>query len=194
MAAIGIIGHGRLGSALSTVLQRAGHEVAWADSGGGHAEAVAGADVVVLAVPFSAIDAALGAAGDLSGTVLWSCVNALTPDFSGLAVGFDTSAAEQVAARAPGARVVAALPPFAEAIAAGAVDYGGRRAATFLCGDDPEAKGIVRGLVEQIGADPIDAGGLSAARLVEPAMMLVIALAFGAQPPRDLALALLERA
>ena len=40
--------------------------------------------------------AALADAGPLRGTVLWSCVNALKPDYTGLAIGFDNSAAEEV--------------------------------------------------------------------------------------------------
>lgn len=113
MAALGIVGRGRLGSALGAVLGDAGHEVSFADSRGGHREAVADADVVILAVPWAAVDAALDATGDLAGRVLWSCVNALKPDLSGLAVGSDSSAAERVADRARGARVIAAVPPFA---------------------------------------------------------------------------------
>jgi hypothetical protein len=193
MRRIGIIGKGRLGSALGTALEKARHRVVYATPRGGHDGAVAGADVVVLAVPFVAIDEAISQAGDMTGRILWSCVNALKPDMSGLAVGFDTSAGEQVARLSPGARVVAAVPPFAEAIAAGRSDYGGRRASTFLCSDDAGAKAMVGDLVSTIGAEPVDAGGLVMSRLVEPAMMLVTTLAFRAQPQRDLALALLER-
>lgn len=193
MPAIGIIGHGRLGRALERALERVGHAVTCADTSGGHAAAVQGSDLVILAVPFSSLETALADTGSLDGRVVWSCVNALKPDYSGLAIGFDTSAAERVATLAPGARLVSALPPFAHTIAGGALDYDGRRPTVFLCGDDAGAKSVVGGLVADIGADPVDAGALQSARLVEPAMMLVVALAFGAQPPRDVALALLER-
>jgi predicted dinucleotide-binding enzyme len=190
---IGIIGKGRLGTALGTALERHGHTTAFADSAGGHERAIDGAGVVILAVPFWDIDEAIPACGDLSGRIVWSCVNALKPDLSGLAAGFDTSAGEQVAQLAVGAHVVSGQPPFASAITAATLDYDGRRAATFLCGDDPEAKQTVAALVSDIGAEPVDAGPLQASRLVEPAMMLVIRLAYGATPPRDLALVLLER-
>jgi 8-hydroxy-5-deazaflavin:NADPH oxidoreductase len=79
--------------------------------------------VVILAIPFAATVAALADAGPLRSRVLWSCVNALKPDLSGLAVGFNDSAAEEVARRAPGARAVAAIPPFASAIAAPSLAY-----------------------------------------------------------------------
>ena len=109
--------------------------------------------MVILAVPFAAIDAALADAGPLTERVLWSCVNALRPDYTGLAIGFDDSAAEEVARRAPGARVVAAVPPFAQAIARGPLGYERDLEPTvFICGDDAPAKGIVGGLVRELGA------------------------------------------
>jgi predicted dinucleotide-binding enzyme len=202
---IGIIGAGSLGSALGERLGATGHEIMFGggDSAleaarrlraevGSNSEAAAFGDVVVLAVPFAAIEAALDEAA-LEGRVLWSCVNALKRDFSGLAVGFDTSAAEEVARQARGARVVAAIPPFAHAIASGTLVYDrGLEPSVFLCGDDPGAKRVVERLVRDLGAQPVDAGPLSAARLVEPAMMLLVGLAY-AGVPRDVGLRLLER-
>jgi predicted dinucleotide-binding enzyme len=202
---IGIIGAGRLGSALGKRFLDGGHEVVFGDrarsgaprvSGAGagtNAQAAAFGDVVVLAVPFAAIETALAEAGDLRGKVLWSCVNAVKPDLSGLAVGFDTSAAEEVARRAGGARVVAAIPPFAEALMSGNLGYdAGLEPTVFLCGGDGHAKGVVQRLVMTLGVQPVDAGPLAAARLVEPAMMLLVNLAY-AGAPRDLGLRLLER-
>jgi 8-hydroxy-5-deazaflavin:NADPH oxidoreductase len=203
---IGIIGAGTLGSALGHRLGESGHEVLFAGGEsareaasrygaelGMNADAVAFGDVVVLAVPFTAVDCALEDAGPLRDRVLWSCVNALKPDLSGLALGFETSAAETIAARANGGRVVAAIPPFAGALAADTLAYDAGLAPTvFVCGDDDAAKRAVAGLVSDIGADPVDAGPLAAARFVEPAMMLLISLAY-AGVPRDVGLRLLER-
>jgi hypothetical protein len=203
---IGIIGAGNLGSALGGRLAGAGHAVMFGGGEsaqeaaarqdaevGSNAEAATFGEVVVLAVPFVAIDAALADAGPLDGRLLWTCVNALRPDYSGLAVGFDTSAAEQVARHAPGARVVAAVPPLAGAIAAGALAYDhGLEPTVFICGDDPDAKRVVNDLVGNLGAHPVDAGPLASARLVEPAMMLLVRIAY-AGVPRDVALRLLER-
>jgi predicted dinucleotide-binding enzyme len=203
---IGIIGAGSLGSALGRRLGDAGHRIMFGGEAtaldvanrqhvrvGGNREAAAFAEVLVLAVPFAAVDAALQEAGPLHGRVLWSCVNALKRDFSGLAVGFETSAGEEVARRAPGARVVAAIPPFASAIASGTSVYDEPLApSVFLCGDDAAAKLLVAQLVSDLGADPVEAGPLSSARLVEPAMMLLVKLAYEGVP-RELGLRLLER-
>jgi 8-hydroxy-5-deazaflavin:NADPH oxidoreductase len=204
---LGIIGAGSLGTALGACYAQGGHAVMFGGGTsaqdaalrlgakvGSNAEAAAFGDVVILAVPFAAIDAALAdAVGSLRGRVLWSCVNAVRPDYTGLAIGFDNSAAEEVARRAPGARVVAAVPPFADAIARGRLGYDRELAPTvFICGDDAAAKQIVEGLVRELGAHPVDAGGLEAARLVEPAMMLTVSIAY-AGVPRDVGLRLLER-
>jgi predicted dinucleotide-binding enzyme len=204
---IGIIGSGTLGRALGARLGGAGHAVMFASgtaaqeaaaaipgaSAGSNAEAGAFGDVVALAVPFASVGAALADAGPLDGRPLWSCVNALKDDLSGLAVGFDTSAAEHVARAAPAARVVAAVPPFAQALSAGDLSYDGDLSpSVFLCSDDDEAKRIVQTLIVDLGAQPVDAGPLVASRLVEPAMMLLISLAY-AGVPRDLGLRLLER-
>lgn len=203
---IGIIGAGSLGSALGARLAASGHEILFVGGtsahetavqqraiAGSNADAAAFGDVLVLAVPFAAIDAALADAGRLEGRLLWCCVNALKPDFSGLAVGFDTSAAEEVASRASGARVVAALPPFAQAIASGDLTYDRELEPTvFLCSDDAQAKQIIERLVRDLGAHPVDAGPLSSARLVEPAMMLLVSIGY-AGVPRDVGLRLLER-
>jgi 8-hydroxy-5-deazaflavin:NADPH oxidoreductase len=202
---LGIIGAGSLGSALGERLGRVGHEIMFgggdtargvagrmAAGVGSNSEAAAFGDVVVLAVPFAAVEAALDDVAT-EGRVLWSCVNAVRHDLSGLAVGFDTSATERVARQARGARVVAAIPPFADAIASGTLAYDeGLAPSVFLCGDDPAAKQVVERLVRDLGAHPVDAGRLSAARLVEPAMMLLIGLA-SAGAPRDVGLRLLER-
>jgi 8-hydroxy-5-deazaflavin:NADPH oxidoreductase len=204
---LGIIGAGSLGTALAGRLRSRGHEIMFGGrasaqhtaaqlgvAAGSNADAAAFADVVVLAVPFDAIDAALAAAGPLNGRPLWSCVNALKPDYSGLAIGFSTSAAEEVQRRATGARVVAALPPFAEAMAAGELSYDRELEPTvFMCGDDEPTKRTVERLVRDLGAQPVDAGPLTSARFVEPAMMLLVRIAY-AGVPRDVGLRLLERA
>ena len=119
----------------------------------------------------------MNAAGPLDGKVLFSCVNCLKPDFSGLAVGTTTSAAEEIA-RAPDARVVEALPPMAEILATGQQSLAGQQISTFYCGDDAEAKVIVAGMLRDLGLEPIDAGPLTSARYIEPNGMLQVQLAY----------------
>jgi len=131
---IGVIGAGNMGTAMGTIWAAKGHQILFSftnDSmrlqkavvaagvnarSGTPAEAFG--EVVLLAVPWAAVGEALKVAGLLKSKVLFSCVNCLKPDFSGLAVGTTTSAAEEIARATPDARVVEALPPMAEVLAA----------------------------------------------------------------------------
>jgi 8-hydroxy-5-deazaflavin:NADPH oxidoreductase len=193
---IGIIGGGNMASGLGKFWAKNGHELMFSFSRseqklkdlaasvsataqvGTPAEAVAFADVVLLAVPWAAVPEALQAAGSLSGKILFSCVNALKPDMSGMAAGTTTSAAEEISKLAPGARVVEGLPLFAEVLQSGTTDFNGEEATVFYCGDDAEAKAVVAGLLEETRVEAIDVGALSTARYIEPAMMVLIQLAY----------------
>ncbi len=196
---IGIIGAGNMGSGLGKIWAENGHKLMFsysrdtsklekiAQSIGSNAtvgtptEAVQFADVIVLSVPYGAVEDALKAAGSLEGKILFSIVNALLPDMSGMAVGTTTSAAEEIAKLAPGARVVEALPVFAEVLNSPSRRFGEQQATVFYTGDDESAKQVVADLLREIDVEPIDAGALKNSRYVEPAMMLLIQLAYAQQ-------------
>jgi 8-hydroxy-5-deazaflavin:NADPH oxidoreductase len=196
---IGIIGGGNMASGLGKFWAKNGHELMFSFSRseqklkdlaaavsdtaqiGTPEQAVQFADVVLLAVPWTAVPEAIQAAGSLSGKLLFSCVNALKPDMSGMAVGTTTSAAEEIAKLAPGARVVEGLPLFAEVLQSGSTHFNGQEATVFYCGDDAEAKAIVAELLQETAVEAIDLGSLTAARYLEPAMMLLIQLAYRQQ-------------
>lgn len=191
---IGIIGAGALGTALAKRLGLKGHELmlsfardqakllnaakAFGANAGTPAEAASFGEVVALAAPWNAVETALEAAGSLAGKVVWDCTNALKPDMSGLAVGTTTSAGETIAHPAPGARVVKGIPPFAELLHSDDPTIGGVPAGCFLCGDDAEAKAMVRTLIEALPATVVDAGPLANARYAEPAGFLLVRLAY----------------
>jgi 8-hydroxy-5-deazaflavin:NADPH oxidoreductase len=192
---IGVIGGGNVGAALAKRLGMAGYEVMLSfnkNAGelaetarlygarvGTPIEAVSFGDVVVLAVPWGVVELALGQAGSLDGKILWDCTNALTPDYSGLEVGTTTSGGEIVAGLAPGARVVKAIPPSAQLLLSDDPLVGGRPVASLLCSDDDIAKATVAQLVEALPAQAVDFGPLSNARFAEPAMIVIVRLAFG---------------
>lgn len=189
---IGIIGAGNLAIALGKLWARHGHELYFSYSRdaeklkrtaqsvhlqakvGMPQEAAAFADVIVLAVPYGVVADALKAAGPLSGKILFSCVNALKPDYSGTT----SSAAEEIANLAPGAKVVEGLPAFAEVLNSESRIIAGQNVTVFVSGDDARAKKLVAGLLEQCELQVIDAGPLRTARYVEPAMMLLVNLAY----------------
>jgi len=139
-------------------------------------EAAAFAEVVALTVPWNAAQDALRSAGNLSGKVLLDCTNPLKPDLSGLALGLDTSAGEQVAGWAPEARVVKIFNTTGFGNMANP-RYQEGAAIMMYCGDDKDAKKFAAALAADLGFDPLDAGPLTMARLLEPYAMLWISLA-----------------
>jgi predicted dinucleotide-binding enzyme len=74
-------------------------------------EAVKAGEVALLATPWPAAQGALTGLGDLAGKVLMDATNPLLPDLTGLTLGTTSSAGEQVAIWARGAKVVKALQP-----------------------------------------------------------------------------------
>lgn len=207
---IAILGAGNVGSALGARWAGGGHEVVYGvrnsesakvrsvlkNSGAGAratgaAEAASAADLVVLATPWSGAESALTSAGDLSGKILIDCTNPLA-SLEGLEIGHSISGGEQVAAWAPGARVV---KTFNTTGANNMADpgYGPHRPAMFLCGDHGGAKATVADLVEATGFEAVDAGPLSSSRYLEPLAMLWITLAHRQGLGREFAFALLRR-
>src|SRR3954451_15002866 len=125
---IGIIGAGNVGGTLGRRWAERGHDVLFGvrhpdddktrrlvaavgprAQAGTVAEAASFGEVVVLATPWPATEAAIRQAGDLTGKALIDCTSPLKPDLSGLEVGFNTSGAERVAGWASGAKVVKAF-------------------------------------------------------------------------------------
>jgi predicted dinucleotide-binding enzyme len=208
---IAILGAGNVGGALGKNWARAGHRIAYGTrtlddaaravataaggaSLGGVAQAVAGAGAIVLAVPFGAVGAALAEAGDLTGRIVIDATNPVRMGAAGLelSLGLTTSGGEQVAALAPGASVFKTLNQIGfEAMA----DPSGYAAtpSMFVAGDDESHKPVVIGLVRDLGFEPIDAGPLSAARLLEPLAMLWIHMALVRKIGRNRAFAYVAR-
>jgi 8-hydroxy-5-deazaflavin:NADPH oxidoreductase len=188
---IAIIGSGNVGRALAGSFTRAGHDVtltasnpdhardAAAQSGGRAAasnrDAAAAAELVVLAVHQPAVDGVLAELGDaLAGKVVVDVTNRVDPANPGSTMD-GTSAAEQIQARAPGARVVKAFnTAFASRQADPVVD--GVALDAFIAGDDDQAKQAVAELAGAIGFRPIDAGPLVMARALEAMALLNITL------------------
>ncbi|HEY7211988.1 MAG TPA: NAD(P)-binding domain-containing protein [Bryobacteraceae bacterium] len=173
---IAVLGAGNVGGALARLWSGAGHAVAMGGHGKKNQEAVAGADIVALCVPWNAAREALGESGNLAGKTIVDCTNPVKPDLSGLAIGTTTSAAEQVAEWAHGANVVKAFNTIGAACY-GNAQFGKERASGFYCGDNATAKAAVRELIADVGLDPEDVGPLRNARWLEAMAMLWIDLA-----------------
>ena len=175
---VGIIGDGNVGSALARGLQRAGHDVrAVGNDAVAVGQTASWAEIVVLAVPFAAIDDVVAELGDaVAGKTLIDVTNALAVDMS-LAVGFTTSGAEELQKKVPRGRVVKAFnTQFAQHMDRGRL--GDQRLTVFVAADDAAAKGEVTELATAIGFDAVDAGPLVNARLLEPLGYLNIQLGY----------------
>ena len=194
---ITVIGAGNMGSAFVKQLARVGHRVSVtgrdqtkaeqlaAENPGAAAVARNGAaveaDAVIVATGYGDAVEALQSLGNLDGKVVIDITNPINADFSGLSLGHDTSAAEEIAKAVPGAKVVKAFNTvFAQVIDEGA-DFGnGQKATVFYAGDDEHAKQTARTIAESLGFETVDAGPLRHARYLEPLAFLNIYFGYGA--------------
>jgi predicted dinucleotide-binding enzyme len=176
---IGIVGTGNMGSGFARALKDT-HEV-WmgsrdtergkqaanetgATGGGSYADAVAGADVVILAIPWGAVDETLPQLGDLAGKVLIDITNPYTAE--GLVPLEGTSTAEEIQKKAGGARVVKGWNHvYSVNLTRPVVD--GVAASVLIAGDDNKAKETAFQIARDMGFDPVDVGELAATRHLE---------------------------
>jgi predicted dinucleotide-binding enzyme len=180
---VGIIGAGRIGGGLARQLVSAGHQLKLSfsrdqaklesfarelgsdASAGTPVEAVAFGEVIVISVPWSALPEALEQAGSLAGKVVIDTTNQfgappLPPE--------GETAAHFNAARMPGARYTKSFNTLTSAFQEEAAGRKGEeRVVQWLCGDDPEAKEIVAGLIEDAGFVPVDLGGTADCAVME---------------------------
>lgn len=179
MANISILGNGNMGQAISGLAAKGGRTVEVLTSADAD-KAVTG-DVVVLAVPYSAVADIVARRGDqLTGKVVVDITNPVDfTTFDGLTVPADSSAAAELAAALPGAKVVKAFNTnFAGTLAGGSV--GGQHPTTvLLAGDDAEAKALLADVFGAAGLTAVDAGSLKRARELEALGFLQITLAAG---------------
>lgn len=184
---IAVLGAGRVGSAMARVTVEAGYDVSMAASGDPQrlaliaqiltpgaeprwaADAIARADVVMLAIPlhrFDAFDASL-----LDGKLVVDLMNYWAPT-DGVQQLFETelSSSEIVQHRLAGSTVVKAFNHIgyheleSERRAVGAAD----RKALGVAADDAAAADVVAGIVERIGYDVVTLDSLAAGRSFEP--------------------------
>jgi predicted dinucleotide-binding enzyme len=183
---IGVIGSGNIGATAARLFAAAGHQVAISNSRGPETlenlveeigpgvraatveDAAGFGEVVMEAIPFGRYTSL--PAERLAGKVFITASNYYPARDGELDLGGRASS-ELVAEHLPGARVVKA---FNSIYFARLRDNGRPKASVeereviFVSGDDGEAKGVVSGLIEEIGFAPVDVGTLAESRRQEP--------------------------
>jgi 8-hydroxy-5-deazaflavin:NADPH oxidoreductase len=205
---IAVIGLGNVGSVLGRRWAEAGHDVTFCvrEPGSSQKRAdaermkakigpvsdAANAEVIVLAVPWTATPDTLKATGDLAGKVLLDCTNPVTPELTHLTIGHTLSAGEEVAHMVPKARVVKVFNTNGAKNMADPA-YGHAKVTMLYAGNDESANRVAAALAEQIGFEPVYLGPLKEARLLEPLAMAWIVLARHRGLGRDFALNIIRR-
>jgi len=192
-AKIAVIGSGNVATALGPGFAAQGHTIVYGSRNPGEqkvkdlvaktghgataasqADAVKGADIVVLAVPGTAAEQVVKSLGDLSGKIILDPTNRVDRGTSdgyanyGLATG---SNAELIQAAQPKAKVVKAFNTLNVKQMVDPASSGGPLSIPIV-GDDPAARATVAALVKGMHLEPVDLGPLRYARVLEE--MLVI--------------------
>jgi predicted dinucleotide-binding enzyme len=171
-----IIGSGAIGSALAHQFARKGIEVLVANTRGPASveplaremgdcirpatiSEAAAADIVILALPFSAVGS-LAEGHAWQGRIVIDATNAIDfSDFSPLDLGGRRSS-DIVAAALPGARVVKGFNTLPAAILAADPQVGKGRRVIFLAGNDASANDQAAELVQALGYEAIQLGAI----------------------------------
>ena len=171
---IAVLGFGNVGTQLGKLWAKKGHEITAglregsksrqkaSDEGVSVAtpeDAVKSAEVVVIALPWPAVESTVKTL-PLEGKVVIDAVNTLGADLT-VEVPAAGSAAAATAQWAKGARVVKAFNTI------GAMLMGDSTFDMMYCGDDAAAKKVVDSLIADTGMRPVDVGPLSNARYLE---------------------------
>ena len=183
---IAIIGTGEVAGALGPEFAAQGHDIVYGSrepdrdsvrdlvartsgnaSATTQADSVVGADIVVVAVPWYALEEVIANIGDLSGKVVIDPTNPRMVGEDGLRdFAIDPSNAEWIQRWAPQSRVVKAFNTMGWETMVDPDSTGGPVTVPIV-GDDAEAKAVVAGLIEGMGLEPVDLGPVRYAHVVE---------------------------
>lgn len=204
---IGILGTGRMASALGTQWAHKGHTVYFGSreparakalaarvqlntSGGSIAEASAFSNVILLATIWKGVKSILEAAGNLEDKILIDCTLPLVDQQ--IAIDGNTSGSAEIGKLAPGARVVKAFHTIPYEHFSNPT-FSGSSESMFYCGDDLDSKQIVKQLAVEMNLDPVDCGPLFLARYLEGMALVWIFLAAGMGQGNSIGFKLLRR-
>jgi 8-hydroxy-5-deazaflavin:NADPH oxidoreductase len=132
-------------------------------------------DIVILAVPYSAVLAVVKQYGEeLAGKLLVDITNPINSDFTDFVTPQGSFGAQEIAKAAPADIVKAFNTQFSHVLAAGPAE--GLPLDVFLAGDDSQAKARVSAFIKSLGLRPMDTGQLPMARTLEHLALLSLGL------------------
>ena len=185
---IAIVGADDVGRALGAALRAKGHIIFYgipeperSDERNAKSvrEALRSSETAILATPWTITEALVCEhADDLVAKIVIDATNPLNPTMTGLALGFLTSGVELLQSQARRAKFFKAFNATSVGVLA-RPDFPEGKAAMFVAGPSGPDKTIVMRLVGDGGFEPIDAGELKTARLLEPLAVLTMQLALG---------------
>lgn len=178
MARFSIVGSGAMANAIGGLLAEGGSDVSYITRN--QAGTAPLGDVLVLAVPHTAVRDILAAYGDqLTGKVVVDITNPVDVEtFDSLDVPLGSSKAAEIQAAVPGAHVLKAFnTTFAGTLTSRHV--GENPTTVLVAGDDAAAKATLIAAVEAGGVPALDAGSLARAHELEAMGFLQITLAAG---------------
>jgi predicted dinucleotide-binding enzyme len=181
---IGIIGTGKMGTALGRRWAQAGHEVCFGSRdparaeavaqtvggntrGGHYSDAVAFGEVLLLSVPWKATQEVVESLGSLQGKVLLECTNNVGGDDR------EAGTTELVSQWAKDAKVVKAFNTIFYQV----IEAEHEPLTVFIVGDD-DAKAKVTPLVRDAGFDPLDAGPIDNSHYLDALARFIIHLGY----------------
>jgi predicted dinucleotide-binding enzyme len=205
VSSISIIGTGNMARTIGTLAVAGGNTVevmgrdqskaadlARALGGGvttGEWGAVPAGDIVIVAVLYAGVVPVVARYGDaLAGKTIIDISNPFNAAADGLAIGEDTSVAQEVAKAAPASASV--FKAF-NTIFRGVLETR-RPLGVFLAGDNAQAKAGVEAFIESLGLRPLDVGGLKMAHWLEGAALVEMGLARHGVGNWDIALGVTE--
>ncbi|WP_028245591.1 NADPH-dependent F420 reductase [Pseudoclavibacter soli] len=192
MSTITVIGQGNIGKAVEAIAQRGGNTVQFV---GHEADATIEGDIVVLAVPYPALAEIAGHLGaQLAGKTVVDVTNPLDFNtFDSLVVPADASAAAELQAQLPAAKVLKAFNTnFAATLATGKVGSSDQTTTVLIAGDDEAAKAALGEFVTAGGLNAVDAGSLKRARELEAIGFVQLTLGAGEKIGWDAGFALVK--
>jgi len=196
---IAVIGTGNVGGALGTEFAALGHTIVYGSrdpsssdiadlvartdgdaSATTQAEAVKGADIVVLAVPGMLVEEITKSLGDLSGKIIIDPTNPIDRSGSEFKLGVTSSNGEIIQSAAPDAHVVKAFNALNWKTMVDPESSGGP-VSIPLAGNNADAKATVAELIEGMGLEAIDVGGIENAHWVEGMLIMWLNNRYGGE-------------